>query len=507
MNFNHYIWHLYKNSPDGMRAISVFENLINELKQKTFRLPLGAVAFEFGDEECQDIADWAETFISMYTEDKVTNLKEASFLFEEMAQDDFYIPVAYNDGTEENLKAENLIGMLSSLSTGVYSLYSEYFFPYLFEGQFDLFQQICKSFEIPLPDVPPKKEIGKRLFYYFELCQTLYEFRISNELTPAELGAFLYSFAPNFIKQEFGEELPHPTRVWITGGGINENGDFEYLDNVTENSTSSWHGNINTRRGDIVLMYCLAPRSYIHSIWRATGDGFDDPFFFYKSTIHIGNPIKITPVTFQELKKDPLMALNGLVRRSMQGVNGVSIKFAEYEAILNMMAQKGQDISALPKIEAVYQLPGLDEIKNERDVEVHLVEPLLLKLGYDKNDWTRQMVMRMGRGEHFYPDYAFFAQKERGTEQASMILETKYRIVTEKERFNTYCQAKSYALRLQAKVFILASMEGLWIFSLKKSKFEFENCIKFTWDKMEYPDIFSDVLQMIGKKTIERVVQ
>ena len=53
-------------------------------------------------------------------------------------------------------------------------------------------------------------------------------------------------------------------------------------------------------------------------------------------------------------------------------------------------------------------------------------------------------------------------------------------------------------------MFILAAIEGLWIFSFEKSKFEFENCVKITWDKLEHPDTFSHAVQMIGKKTIEK---
>lgn len=38
--------------------------------------------------------------------------------------------------------------------------------------------------------------------YYWELCEVFYRFRIENQLSPAELCAFLYDYAPNFISKE-----------------------------------------------------------------------------------------------------------------------------------------------------------------------------------------------------------------------------------------------------------------------------------------------------------------
>lgn len=61
-------------------------------------------------------------------------------------------------------------------------------------------------------------------------------------------------------------------------------------------------------------------------------------------------------------------------------------------------------------IEEYIDLPIL---KNEKDVEKNLLEPLLIKIGYKKDDWIRQMKIRMGRGHRIYPDYAIFPHEER----------------------------------------------------------------------------------------------
>ena len=60
----------------------------------------------------------------------------------------------------------------------------------------------------------------------------------------------------------------------------------------------------------------------------------------------------------------------------MKGPGSGAFTLEEYDAILGIMASKGQDISRLPKPQKLAFLPST-ELVNERDVEVTLIEPLL----------------------------------------------------------------------------------------------------------------------------------
>ena len=332
--------------------------------------------------------------------------------------------------------------------------------------------------------------------YYFHLNQSLQEFRILHGLSPAEMCAFLYDFAPEALREQEAE-LPPPSKVWLITGGAGGNGDFEFLDQSTVESTSHWQGNIDTRRGDILLMYCVSPRSYIHSIWRATTDGFFDPFFYYHSTIWVGSPIKTTQVTFKEMKLHPLLSQKGAIRAHFQGPSGKAFAVEEYQAVLGIMAEKGQDISLLPTIKQTSFIPDT-ELTSEWDVEIRLIEPFLKKIGYHEKDWIRQMPVSMGRGERNYPDYVFGAQTKKGEEKATLILESKFRIGTRRELTDAYCQAKSYALRLQAKSMIIAAVEGVWIFR-DKNGFSLERIVHKNWKELEHPDTLHEVRGMVGK--------
>lgn|GEM_PF-6541460 len=72
-------------------------------------------------------------------------------------------------------------------------------------------------------------------------------------------------------------------------------------------------------------------------------------------------------------------------------------------------------IKLLPKLENI-EIQTI-EIKNERDVEIYLLEPLLEKLGYSQQDWKRQLKVRMGRREKIIPDYVIFPIKKREMNQ------------------------------------------------------------------------------------------
>lgn len=113
--------------------------------------------------------------------------------------------------------------------------------------------------------------------YYYETRGVLNEFQKEYALTDGELCACLYDYGARVLldaKEPVESELPEPINVWLTGAS--GKGDFEFLDSLGEyetTKTSIWACNERTRRGDIVIVYCTSPRSYLHSIWRAVIKG------------------------------------------------------------------------------------------------------------------------------------------------------------------------------------------------------------------------------------------
>ena len=121
------------------------------------------------------------------------------------------------------------------------------------------------------------------MIYYYDLCMAWDDFQEKNNMTDAEFCACLYDFASMLSDEHIHTNLPEATNVWFTGASGKE--DFAFLDSlgkdVSLNDSGVWACNERTRRGDIVILYCTSPRSYIHSIWRAKSNGIFNPFDYY----------------------------------------------------------------------------------------------------------------------------------------------------------------------------------------------------------------------------------
>ena len=498
MRFNKYIWDLYKESTEGKKNIKKWDSLSDVFSEKYSK-------------ECDlsEIELLQKNKLDKYIIDAKVNwncLLRDSFLKSGITVDSAYN--CYEKWIHDGIFLDNFEILnkdnyqiwtteINTFSQILYSVFPDYFFPYMLDCEFLKFQKICNEFDIPIPEVPKKKDWEQRATYYIDLCEALLEFRKQFSFNPAELCAFLYDFAPQVLLELEDNELPNPSKVWFVGGNKDN---FEFLDNAKPDDRDYWQGNLDAQRGNIVVMYCLTPRSYIHSIWRIFGNGFADPFFYYYSTVCITNQIKLdVHITQKDLEKNALWAKNPLLKKNLQGLNGYPIKYEEYIELLSLLKSKGQNIEKLPTIKPSSKIET-EDLKDEREVEIKLIEPFLELLKYKTSDWIRQMSVKMGRGERNYPDYCFGANPTRGEETAKMILESKYEIKTKKDLQAAYFQAKSYALRLQAEKFVVAAKEGIWIFQPKNNNYRFEDYFHCNWIEIENPDTLFELRQMIGKK-------
>ena len=499
MQFNAFVWELYKESERGRRVLERLSRFQDAGEDGTFIDLFFSVpensdpqAIEAMDENSASVVKAAKDYASKF---EVNSLEQAFGLYEGMIRSGLPVEWPGSPGTIEALDAKGIVDFIEQVSLGLYLAHPDYFIPYGFKTRFNLLERMSEQFNLSLPLVPSKRDKLGRALLYGHINEAFHEFRKSHSFSMTEMFAFLYNFAPRSIEDEQGE-LPTPSKVWPIIAGAYDSSDFEWIETATLDDASPWNGNTDMRRGDVLLMYSITPHKRVHSIWRALADGFSDPFCRYYTTVWVSQPIKTMPVTFKEMKNHPLLAKNAAIRTHMRGPDSGPFTLEEYEAILDIMAAKGQDISDLPKPQRVSYLPS-DKLQNERDVEVELIEPLLERLGYTSDDWLRQMRLRMGRGKHVYPDYAFGAVQKRGEESAAMVLEAKFSISTNKELQEAYFQMRSYALRLQTKVAVLAAKEGVWVFPRKRGGFELEHHTHHTWDSLTHPDVFRELSNLV----------
>jgi len=502
MKFNQFMWDTFLDSTRGKEAISFFRNFkeyyFEKEKQKYLLEFINNRYYKIDSDEINNHIEWVKwlyTIIPEVYENNITSFDDAEKLLE----------IIWSLQDEEDKRLLN-VNSIPEISIVLYLYYPDFFFPYYYSRHFFNLVEMFKKFGIFLPKVPKKSNMEERFFYYLDLCKSIKAFGQNYHMSSEEIPAFFYFFAINFIiDPKNRKELPDANRAFFIGGGkknsdVDASGDFDYLDNAKKEDYTGWQGNPETEIGDILVMYCLSPRSYIHSIWRAIAPGSIDPFFYFYRSIWIGNPIKVKHISINEIKSDPVLSEMPLVKGNMQGINGRPINKLYYDRILEILSEKGQDISLLPKLET--QLDTKDiSIKSERDVEKKLLEPFLVKLGFKKDNWLRQMPVRMGRGERIYPDYVIFPVTEKGNESGKFIWEAKHNILNNKQLKDDFFQAKSYALRLKTRGLGLVSVEGVWI-SLEKENLDFSRIKFYSWKQLQEVGYLNELRNIIGYKTL-----
>ena len=492
VEFNRYVWELYLESQSGQEMVGHFSNFKNARTDERYQMDLfGSPAKEAvplsDSEEDQEFWRIAEETRKALAQYDVQSIEAATSIYLE------FIDESCKDTTDLEL----FLSWIAPISVGFHLAFSNFFVPYGFVSRYYLLEQTARIFQIDLPGTPSKRDLEARVKHYADVNEALIRFMQLHNMNSSEMCAFLYDFALNFLDQN-KTELPAPSQAWLLLGSKDENGDFEFLDESNATTTDRWQAHVDTQRGDIMVMYVVSPRSHIHSIWRAESNGFQDPFFYFQNTTWISNPRKVMPITFKEMKDHPTLGQNKYILANLQGASGKLLRSQDYDAILEMLYAKGQDITALPRLPRVSFIPP-DDLKSERDVELRLVEPLLARLGFSTNDWKRQVPIKMGRGERYYPDYVFGLRGNTREETARMVLETKFSLSRQRDVREAYQQMRSYATRLQASTAMLAAREGVWVFDASGRDFQFDRHQHWNWDELEDGQHFNKLRQFVGK--------
>lgn len=346
-----------------------------------------------------------------------------------------------------------LNSLLHILSTYLFASVDSFFKPIIYPNRFDIIQQNCELLGIELPDIPQTKDYSAYMMFYYDMCTTFAEFQEKYKLSDEDFCACLYDYAETLGEENtISSELPRPTNIWFVGAS---KADMQaYNDNSFNEDIQIWQCNERTRRGDIIVLYALSPYSYIHSIWRAKSGGFFNPFDIYQTRTTICGCQEIPAISSKELKEHPYFKQLPIVRKNLQGINGVELSATDYQELLKLLKEKGCDIATLPQLIEItdWVKPEITKGYPEKQVEEKILIPVLEKLEYTPSDWSRQLEQKAGRGLKAIPDFVFFPKGELHMHNAPLVIEAKYDMSSCKEYDKAFRQALSYARMLRSKV-------------------------------------------------------
>lgn len=436
-------------------------------------------------ELCNDMADIERGFL--YGCYAIFEMPEKEFSVNEIFSS-FVDGLTESGEISDKNALDEFLGGMVYYSTFLSICYPDFFVPYYFQYNYNIIDAIAREFGLSFPPMPPKKDYRGRIYYYLDICKALYEFRKINGLSPYELFAFLYDFAPKYIggiESYIIRDLPDPKGVYFIGGDKSD----EFLTNDTDIITP-WQCNPDAKAGDLIVMYLRSPISAIDSVWRSVCVGFNDPFFYYYRCTYIANPEKLKRLSLKKIQSDSIFKDLPIVRKNMQGINGVELKPSVYNHILDVA---GSDLS---RLDFGFNNDESD-FKREKDVEDKLIKKLLQQLGYEEEEYQQQLYIRVGNHNFaLIPDFVIHPVVSFGHQSGDFLIEAKLSISSEKELEIAKGQARGYAKLLDARYSIIASKERLWI-TEKKDDYS-SDVLVCTWEEMENVDVFSQVFKYLG---------
>lgn len=500
MALNKYQWNLYLKA-GGEKTVHRFQDFLegklNDYPDLIKELVSGFCPDKWIVQEQYDAALWAVNEIKDMLNNSTSNGIE-----EEMSN---YKPTDVHDLIKENWErclkdplckspriayAHHIFDLIDN--THIWSFNEpDIFFPYLFQRCFNILLSIADMFDIELPPIPGKTKYLDRMLYYADLCDVFSCFANENELTSEELFAFLYEYAPSCLggTEWVCNDIPEPRNVFVFGFG-NKYPERE------PNMKWICQGSPEMQPGDIGILYHWAPDSCFTSVWRAISLGFYDPLGLHDRYVCYGNPVSIPSISCSELKADPIFKDTAIVKTNMLRMDGAPMLPSEYMHLLDMVRLKGDIPKIIPTIDLRTQI-NCGKLLLERDVEIYLLEPLLLRLGWNPENWCRQMPVHIGRGISKYPDYVINPVYTRYNEHGDIVLEAKLTIPNNKQLEQDRGQARSYAKLLNARAYVLVAKEGIWISKIDDS---FSSITAYTWTELEDANVFTQVYSAIGNK-------
>lgn len=325
--------------------------------------------------------------------------------------------------------------------------------PEIFEG-FEYFSEVAHMLELPFSHVGTKG-LGR----YLTLNEALLEFAHiawpELKFPQINLNYFLY--------QGLGELFLSKSdynRYWI----VATQDQFDEFD--AEERIVDWSGRKEMQPGDLVFVYRTAPRKAITDILRVKDEPQFDPWGAWDGFwVNLEKVCPIDDIPFSTMKNDQIFSQWGLVRRNFVGTVTEPIPHSIYNRILDKIPTAVKEEHNLkPEPAATVRGPG-ELFTSEADFEEKVIEPLLKRWGFQ---YKSQHLCLFHIGSQTHPGRIdFFVSDKDGP---LTLFENKLRILSSKDLNSAVKQAKSYALLFGLPSFIVASPEGMWLYSLSRNE-------------------------------------
>ena len=113
-----------------------------------------------------------------------------------------------------------------------------------------------------------------------------------------------------------------------------------------------------------------------------------------------------------------------------------------------------------------------------------------LKLLYH-NIFTRQLPIKAGRGHVVYPDYALHYINKEKEGKASVLIDAKLYMKSNRDIEEAFLQARSYARLLLSQTIVLCDKYCLMVYKSEGGVFDRDRYEKYYWGDLQKAELFN----------------
>ena len=111
---------------------------------------------------------------------------------------------------------------------------------------------------------------------------------------------------------------------------------------------------------------------------------------------------------------------------------------------------------------------------------------------HECKDFIRQLPIHAGRGHRIFPDYALHYNNKPEEERASVLIEVKLYMKSNRDIEGAFLQARSYAQLLSSSVIVLCDKICLLAYE-KKDNFDRNRYKRYYWTELDNPDVYNEL--------------
>ena len=256
-------------------------------------------------------------------------------------------------------------------------------------------------------------------------------------------------------------------RYWL--GMAKDPDNIREIQNLKPGESTEWSATYQVEKGDIYMVYCTSPVKGIAAIFRAADRSWCDPMGGWEGHWVKMDKVADGAVSFAAMKADPLLREWGPVVRQFQFTTLEQVPPAIFNRIRELFIDQGMAALAVDAA-PLAEFYASGEFAKESDFEEQRIKPLLADMGFAESQ--DQYLVKLWTGSKMNPCRIDFLVRDERKRVVSLF-EDKQTIKGYRHAEDAYNQARSYALQLRLRSFVVAAPEGVKFYGRHRTARDF----------------------------------